>query len=477
LPTVFQRLTLVLAALAITIAPAAAAPAKKPAPKAAAKAPAKPVAKVTPKPAAPPALPDTPEIAELRRAFRFAFPIYEVLRTRSLQLARAEKEGVPGAVNMLLPKTTLVTASDRDVTTPNNDTLYSHAWLDLSGGPQMLTVPGLPGRYHSAALMSLQTDNTAILGTRTGGNGGRYMIVGPGWKGDAPQGAELVRSATNDAWLLVRVLVNGERDLANAAKGLSGFTLSPAEGGAAPVPMMAAPANPGGKTFLAAVNEGLLRSIANPDLTARAGEFAGLGIGTTPTPEQEALWTKWLPSLRAELKAGLANAGQVIDGWSYPPMAIGDFGKDDDLRSYVALGGLAALPRIEAMYLTARTDKDGQPLTGAKSWRVKLPPRMPIGAFWSLTMYEAAPDGRLFFVPNELNRYAVGDRSDHLRAERDGSYEIFVQNAMPQGERVVNWLPAPKGKFVLVFRAYLPRAQMLDGSFRLPPVEQGEVIP
>jgi hypothetical protein len=102
---------------------------------------------------------------------------------------------------------------------------------------------------------------------------------------------------------------------------------------------------------------------------------------------------------------------------------------------------------------------------------------MPIGAFWSLTMYEQTPDGRLFFVPNELNRYAIGDRSFHLRPERDGSYEIFVQNAMPQGERVVNWLPAPKGKFVLVFRAYLPREQMLDGSFRLPPVEEGEVIP
>ena len=465
---------LALAAFAIAATPVvAAAPAKKPV----AKAAAKPAPKAAPKPVAPPPLPDTPEIAELRRAFRFAFPIYEVLRTRTLQLDRAEKAGFPNAVNVILPKTTLATASDREVTTPNNDTLYGSAWLDLSGGPQILTVPGLPARYHSAALMSLQTDNTAILGTRTGGNGGRYMIVGPGWKGDAPQGAELVRSATNDAWLLIRVLVNGEKDLDAAAKGLAGFTLTAAEGDAAPVPMLPAPPNPGGKTFLAAVNEGLLRSIANPELTARAGEFAALGIGTTPTPEQEALWSKWLPSLRAELKAGLANAGETVDGWSYPAMAIGDFGKDDDLRSYVALGGLAALPRIEAMYLTARTDKEGQPLTGAKSWRVKLPARMPIGAFWSLTMYEAAPDGRLFFVPNQINRFSVGDRSDHLRPERDGSYEIFVQNAMPQGERVVNWLPAPKGKFVLVFRAYLPRAQFLDGSFRLPPVEEGELIP
>jgi hypothetical protein len=42
---------------------------------------------------------------------------------------------------------------------------------------------------------------------------------------------------------------------------------------------------------------------------------------------------------------------------------------------------------------------------------------------------------------------------------------------------VVNWLPAPKGKFVLIFRAYLPGAGLLDGSVRLPPVTEGELIP
>jgi hypothetical protein len=71
----------------------------------------------------------------------------------------------------------------------------------------------------------------------------------------------------------------------------------------------------------------------------------------------------------------------------------------------------------------------------------------------------------------------VGDRSPQLRSNRDGSYEIFVQANKPSGERVVNWLPAPKGKFVLVFRGYLPRAPFLDGSFRLPPVVASETIP
>ena len=76
-------------------------------------------------------------------------------------------------------------ADSHDVTTPNNDTLYATSFLDLSQGPVMLTIPALPRRYHSAALMALNTDNVAVIGTRSGGQGGRYAIVGPGFKGRA----------------------------------------------------------------------------------------------------------------------------------------------------------------------------------------------------------------------------------------------------------------------------------------------------
>jgi hypothetical protein len=92
-------------------------------------------------------------------------------------------------------------------------------------------------------------------------------------------------------------------------------------------------------------------------------------------------------------------------------------------------------------------------------------------------MYQMGSNGQLNFVPNPLDRHAVGDRSDHLRADRNGSTELFIQTNRPQGERVVNWLPAPQGKFKLVFRAGLPKAELLDGSFRLPPVTQDEPIP
>jgi hypothetical protein len=362
------------------------------------------------------------------------------------------------------------------VTTPNNDTLYGSAWLDLSQGPVFFSIPALK-RYHSAALMSITSDVIAVLGTRTvGATGGRYAIVGPNWRGDLPAGVEMVRSQSNDAWLLVRVVVNGEEDLAAAADGLTRYTLS-AVAGDTPLDLKV-PAKPNGKAFLATVNAAIERS-GDTLLANRAAQFADQGLGKsweTLAPEQQKLWNDSLPALIHELRGGL-TAGDGVGGWVYPPFNMALYGEDDDLRARVALGGLAALPRIEAIYVSATKDGEGRPLNGAKSWRVKMPGNLPVGAFWSLTMYEQAPDGRLFFVPNDLNRFAVGDRSQHLRPERDGSIELFVQHGKPSGERVVNWLPAPKGKFVLMFRAYLPGAPLLDGSLRLPPVTEGEMIP
>lgn len=427
------------------------------------------------------ALPDTPEIAQLRDAFTFAFPIYEVMRTRDANLQRAAAAGLANGTNRIFQRATLADDTSREITTPNNDTLYGVGWLDLAGGPVLLTVPNLEKRYNSAALMSVQTDNFAVLGTRTGGQGGTYLVAGPGWQGQVPPGAQLVQSPTNDAWLLIRVLVNGPDDVPAATQALAGFQLLELGPRGDTVPTsVRAPVTPDAETFVNVVNEALARSAANPDLAAKVQRFAALGLGgdwNSLPGETKALWSRSLPALRAELKGGLAQAGEVVQGWNYPRIGVGEAAADERLRALIALGGLAALPRTEAMYLSARTDADGKPLTGAKSYRVTIPARVPAGAFWSLSMYQIEPDGRLFFVKNDLGRFAVGDRSAHLRYERDGSFQIFVQAPKPQGERVVNWLPAPKGPFALVFRAYLPKAEMLDGSFRLPPVVEDEMVP
>ncbi len=442
------------------------------------------IATVDVPPATAPAAPLT-GIAQLRAAYAFALPVYEMMRARYLQVSKVEGFGQPG-VNRLYARTVLADSTSRDVTTPNNDTLYSSAWLDLAAGPLILDAPAMPRRYHSAALMDVSTNNVAIVGTRSGGTGGRYVIMGPGVEpGSIPPGTTTIRVPTNDAWLLVRVLVNGPDDLPAATGLIRAFTLEARDAALPkPVAVTAVPtANPDATTFLAVVDEALRRNppsaatLARPELAALGITAAGIDPASV-SPATMAAWTTALPTLRAEAKGGFGATGTLVDGWNYPGPGIGHYGASDDIaRARVALGGLGALPQTEAIYLTAGTDADGAALTGAKAYTVHLPPKLPVGAFWSLTMYEQDKSGRLYFVDTPSKRFAVGDRTPDLRAERDGSYDIFVQPKAPSGERIVNWLPSPRGPFVVVFRAYLPKAGFLDGSFRLPPIAVTEVIP
>lgn len=160
-----------------------------------------------------------------------------------------------------------------------------------------------------------------------------------------------------------------------------------------------------------------------------------------------------------------------VDGWSYQPPGIADFGENDRLRAAVALGGMAALGEAEAMYFHANYDASGTRLNGANSYRWRVPPGgVPVDAFWSLTMYTVTPEGRYFFVENPINRYSIGDRTPGLVVGPDGSFDILIQRQAPDGAMAANWLPAPEGPLRLALRAYLPRAQLRNRTWRVPPL-------
>ena len=83
------------------------------------------------------------------------------------------------------------------------------------------------------------------------------------------------------------------------------------------------------------------------------------------------------------------------------------------------------------MYLNLESDPaSGQPLTGARRYRLVVPPIEARG-FWSLSMYEKDGDGRLFFAANPIGRYSVGDRTPGLQRRPDGTIEILLQHEPP----------------------------------------------
>ena len=89
-------------------------------------------------------------------------------------------------------------------------------------------------------------------------------------------------------------------------------------------------------------------------------------------------------------------------------------------------------------------------------------------------MYELMDDGRLFFLANPIDRYAIGDRTAGLKKNGDGSIDIFIQREPPDEARKSNWLPSPKGLFKMVMRGYQAKADLIDERFRLPGVERFE---
>ena len=399
------------------------------------------------------------QISAAAQAWLYALPLIEMATTRARLLK------TPGsAINRLTHTRDLSTHASRWVTTPNNDTLYSSAFLDLTQGPVTLTVPTTGARYWSAAIMDMFTNNNAVLGLRTvGGEGGTFTLVGPG---QPSKGPNPVRVATPHAWLLIRALVVDEADLPAARRVQDGFVLSGPK--AAAPPAYAARDAEAGDYFAAA--RALLAADPAPatdqKILRKTAAFLGAGpfdAGAAQTGAQQ-----------AQMITRLAKGRQTFtDGWAYPRANLGDYGQDYIYRAIVALMGLGALPVAEAMYMKAAGDDGAGLFTGDGLYRLSLPADMPLDGFWSLSMYEATADGQYFFTDNPLNRYAIGDRTAGLKREADGSLTLWIGRTDPGGDRSSNWLPAPKaGPFAMYLRTYLPRAELLDGRFRFSAVEK-----
>ena len=123
-------------------------------------------------------------------------------------------------------------ASKLATTGVNRDTLLVVGWLDLSSRPQVLRVPDFSGRYYSVQFSDPYNRDFAYVGTReTGTHAGDYLITGPGWKGQVPDGMKQVASRNNSALVVGRILVYSDSDLSTAYDLAKQIQLAPLSAG------------------------------------------------------------------------------------------------------------------------------------------------------------------------------------------------------------------------------------------------------
>jgi hypothetical protein len=163
------------------------------------------------------------------------------------------------------------------------------------------------------------------------------------------------------------------------------------------------------------------------------------------------------------------QTGEAVNGWLVAREIMGNYGTSYLQRAFIAFIGLGANVPEDAVYPISKVDSEGSLYNGAHRYGLhfdkdELP---PVRGFWSLSMY----DEEMYFVDNPIRRYAIGDR-DKLQLNTDGSLDIYIQQASPGKNKESNWLPAPKGNFDLVLRAYWPRLEVLTGGWNPPAVKR-----
>ena len=387
------------------------------------------------------------------------------------------------------------TPDDSAVVTPNSDTPYSFAPLDLRAEPVILTVPPVEkGRYYNLMLCDGNTYNYGLIGSiATGGVPGDYMVVGPDWHGAVPKGVKQVfRSTTQFSLIGYRTQLLSAQDIDKVKAIQAGYkvqTLSAWRKTAPPPPAPALdfpPADSGSvkKNFLAYLDFALRFAPAAPEEKEIRAKLASIGIGAHDTERFKSIAAVYGKELAAGAAAGdrqvvqaIARLGQHVNGWIVMTEGGGDrqrYNGDWETRAAVAKAGIYGLDASEARYALTRTLPDGTPLDGAKGKYTmtfaagQLP---PAHAFWSVTMYDGATQ---LLVHNPIKRYLVNSPMlPDLKKNPDGSLTIHIQKDSPGKDKESNWLPAPDGPIYMGLRLYGPDEQAMAG-WRIPPLVRAD---
>lgn len=432
----------------------------------------------------------------------YCWPLFEMQRMRAATSARKapvlgfagdNPESTQRWCNLFTAERELLTAGKSRVVMPNNDTLYVNAWVDLSDGPVVISLPDTAQRYYVLGLLDYYTNPFAHVGTRTTGNGaGSVLLSGPGWKGEIPAehntpGRHL-QSATPWVWIIGRILVDGKDDVPTVNALQHQFqmqTLADWHAQRASTPIrfdsrFEARAPFTTERFRAMVNDALHICPPPREDATLVAQFAQVGIGAGQDG------TELSPDAQDALAQACATAQQLLSGpegqvlgenaqgsarqagWRRPFIVGQSFGTNLLLRAFVSRQAVGALETREAAYPRCETDATGAPLHGAHRYTLRFAPSQlpPVDAFWSITLYRSSD---YFLVANQIDRYAIGDRTPGLVHDADGGLTLTIQHLPPLDATArANWLPAPDNGFFLCLRAYLPQPSLLDGSYQLP---------
>jgi hypothetical protein len=425
-------------------------------------------------------------------AYVYFYPLLLMDLTRKQLTNIDQKETGKGPMNMFVNVPAYPPADFKGVVRSNFDTLYSIAWLDLTGEPLVISAPDTAGRYYLLPMLDMWTDVFASPGWRTTGTeAGNFLVTPPGWNGKVPDGFTRIPAPTSYVWIIGRTRTDGPADYDAVHKVQAGYKVTPlSRWGSAPEPvtlktdptidmktppMVQVDTMSAGAYFAYAAE---LLKLHPPHLTDQPIIAQMKRIGIEPgesfdISKLDPVVQRGIAAVPAEaqqlMKWKLPTIARVMNYWSMNTDTMGVYRNYYLKRAMVAQLGLGANLPEDAIYPLNLADETGKPLDGANQYTIHFEKGAtpPARAFWSFTLYDS--DG--FQVGNVPNRFAVSSWMPFVY-NTDGSFDLYFQSDSPGKDKEANWLPAPKAPFNLTMRLYSPTADALTGKWNPAPIKK-----
>ena len=375
--------------------------------------------------------------------------------------------------------------------TPNTVSIYQVAWVELGDEPMVIeTPPKVLGFINDAWFQYVEDFGNAGPDK---GQGGKFLLVPPGYKGDLPSGYHVARSNTYGNWVVWRGFqVNGStKPAVDATKAK--FRIYPLSQKANPPKMNFVNVSGTEHNTIHRMDYGYWEEVnatiqaepalgLNPEIR---GLLASIGIEKGKPFNPDARMKKILTEAA---KVGAVTAQALTARprdqrlYQYPgervytnPFIDGryDFLLDGatllDSRIYMHFYATGITPAmaiknvgVGSQYLIAYLDKDGNALDGSKTYKIHLPPNVPAKDFWSFTLY----DNQTRSMLQTDQRLPAVDSLGKVKANADGSYDIYFGPTAPKGMEH-NWIQTVPGKgWNTIFRLYGPLQSFYDKTWK-----------
>ena len=424
------------------------------------------------------------------QAFVYGFPyIYNAQVRHKWVTQPRNPDFVPyAALNEFWHAAKLMDATYRDGGCPNNDTLYSTAWLDLSEEPIILSHPDMGDRYFTFELMGVTSDNFDYIGQRaTGSKAASFAIVGPGWTGELPDDVDQSRAHSPSPTVLImgRTLVAGDADVATVKELQKHYTLTPLS-------------QWGKDEVVRAERRDVLEPIEPEDDPLGPFKTLNAMLEENPPPAHHEILLKQfahvgigpgLTSMTRPRRSSRASSAPRSSGWrcsrSSSSAATGRRSSTDGAIRRPR-SGATATTSCSARRTSQWPGSCATTLPRASTWSTSRTPTVrssrPTAAIGSTSTRTTCRRSIVLVAGDVRHRPQPGRQPDRpLLDRRPGRpargcrrrADDQLQSERPGGEDDANWLPSPAdGEFFVILRMYLPRPEVIDATWECPPIER-----